>query len=158
MDSEIGQAILIESISWKRFPSPDAQGTFNDLEISLGLCASDNLVSVFEDNFISGTKTLVLSESSYTTATVGVNEWFEIPLSTPYWYSGAENLLIEIQWSDGSGSLYAWSWSAGDTRRIFGAYGSSSAAVLGDNVPTMRLNGTLSLDNSTFAQIKAAFI
>jgi hypothetical protein len=157
LDTEIGDAIEISSISWKRFPSPDDQGSFNDLKVYLGLCASDDLVAAFDDNYISGTKTLVLSESSYTTSVVGINEWFEIPFTTPFWYNGQDNLIIEIEWSSGSGSLYSWSALPGGIRRIYGPYGTTSALVLDDNFPTIQLNGTLSLENTTFAQIKAAF-
>jgi len=155
---DIGDAIMIQSLSWKRSPSPDDQGTYNDMSIYMGLCGSNELVTSFDDNFISGTRTLVLSGSPYTTQVVAVNEWFEFTLDTPYWYNGQGNLLIEIQWSSGSGSLYAWNWNGGTNRCVYGLYGSSTALVQNSNVPNLRLNGTLSLTNSTFARIKAAFI
>jgi hypothetical protein len=89
---------------------------------------------------------------------VAVNEWFEFTLDTPYWYSGHDNLPIEIRWSSGSGSLYAWNWDGGSNRCAYGLYGTSTASVRNSNVPNLRLNGTLSLTNSTFARIKAIFI
>ncbi len=158
LDTEINDAIEISGISWKRFPSPDDQATFSDLSVYLGLCASDNLVPTFDDNFISGTRTLVFSEASYTTDVVAINEWFEIPFTTPFWYNGQDNLLIEINWSAGDGSLYSWSALPGGIRRIYGAYGSTTSLVQDDNFPTIQLHGTLSLENSTFGRIKAAFI
>ena len=155
---EIGDAIEIDSFSWKRSPSPDDHGTFNDMVIYMGLCDSDQLGSTFDDNYIAGTRILVLSSSSYVTETVGVNEWFNFVCDTPFWYNCHDNLLIEIQWSSGLGSLYTWNWDAGDNRSMYGEYGMSTALVQGSNVPNLRLNGTLSLSNSTFARFKAAFL
>ena len=155
--SEIGDAIEIQSFSWKRSPSPDDHGTFNNLAIHIGLCDSDQLVETFDDNYISGTSVLVLSSSSYTTETVGVNEWFTFVFDTPFWYSGQDNLLIEIEWSSGVGSLYSWVWDGGTNRSMYAHYGMATALVQQSTVPNLRLNGTLSLENSTFARIKAAF-
>lgn len=156
-DDEIGQAMEIESIAWKRFPSPDDQATFTDLDVYLGLCDSDELENNMDNNFIPGTMTSVLSSSSYTTDVVAVGDWYEITFTTPYWYNGQENLLIEINWSAGSGSLYSWSWQAEPNRRAYAHYGETTARVLDNNVPTMQLSGTLALDNSTFGRIKSLF-
>lgn len=156
--SDIGDAIEIESFSWKRFDSPDDHGTFNDMAVYMGLCDSDQLGTTFDDNYIPGTRILVLSGSPYTTQTVGVNEWFDFVFDTPFWYNGQDNLLIEIEWSSGAGSLYSWNWDGGTNRSMYAGYGMSTASSLGSKVPNLRLNGTLSLTNSTFAQIKAAFI
>jgi len=158
LEGDIGDAILIESFSWKRSPSPDNQGTFNDMAIYMGICDGAELGTTFDDNYINGTCTLVLSSPSYTSQAVAVNDWFEFTLDTPYWYSGQDNLLIEIQWSSGSGSLYSWNWDGGSNRCAYGPYGTSSASVRNSNVPNLRLNGTLSLTNSTFARIKALFM
>lgn len=156
--SEIGDAIEIESFSWRRFPSPEDQGTFNDLKVYVGLCASDELGTTFDDNYIPGTRTLVLSDSPYTTPVVPVGGWFDVTLDTPYWYSGQENLLIEVEWSSGAGSLYSWSWTGTGTRCIFALYNEQQAAVSNENVPHLRINGTLDLGSSTFGEIKASFI
>lgn len=154
---EIGEAIEIESLSWKRFPSPDDQANFSNLAIHLGLCESDELVSTYDDNYIEGTKTLVLSAASYSTPVVGVNEWFEVVFDTPYWYNGEDNLIIEIEWSDGIGSVYVWNWEGVGTRCVHGLYGQSSGPSLTSKVPHLLINGTLALVNSTFGYIKASF-
>jgi hypothetical protein len=160
LSSEIGDAMEIESISFNRFPSPDDRANFNDMVIHMGLCDSDELTAVFADNYVSGTKTEVMSASSYMTESVAVGEWYTFDLDTPYWYNGQDNLLIEVEWSSGSGSLYSWSWDTGSDRKIYGDYGSTSAPSqnIGGNVPTMQLDGTLSLDQSTFGRIKSVFI
>lgn len=158
--SEIGEAIEIMSFSWKRSVGGEPQGSYNNLNIYMGLCNSDELVLNYDDNYISGTRILVLSSSLYTTPSVNPNEWFEITFDTPFWYNGEDNLLIEIEWSSASGSdaLYTWHWNGGTNRCLFGRYGTSTALFQKVDVPNLRLNGTLSLTNSTFAQVKAAFI
>ncbi len=155
--SEMGDAMTIDSFSWKRCPGGDPQGTFYDMKIYMGLCSSDELGSTFDDNYISGTRIEVMSASPYTSQTVGINEWFEFVFDTPFWYNGQDNLLIELEWSDGAGSLYTWHWNAGTNRSIYGLYGESTSLVQQSTAPNLRLNGTLSLTNSTFARIKAAF-
>jgi hypothetical protein len=155
--SEIGDAINIESLTWKRFPSPEDQGTFQDLKVYVGLCDTDVLGTTFDDNFMPGTKTLVLSGSPYSTPVVPVNGWFDITFDTPYWYNGQDNLLIEVEWSSGDGSLYSWSWEGSGIRCIFAPYGQSTASVSNPNVPHLRINGTLELSQSTFGGIKASF-
>ena len=158
LTSEIGDAIEIESISFRNSPaSPDPAGNYDDLEIYIGLCDSDVLGATYADNFITGTRTLVLSSTLYSTGTVGVGEWFDIELDTPYWYNGADNLLIEVIWPSGSGSLYPYAWDSGSDRSSFGTYSSTSGAFQ-SRLPHMRLNGTLELSNTTFGEIKATFL
>ena len=156
--SEIGDAIEIESLSWKRHVSGDTQSTLNDYSLYMGLCSSDVLGTNFDDNYISGSRTLVMSSSPYTTPSVNPNEWFDNILDTSFWYNGADNLIIEIEWSSGTGSLYTWHWDSSSQRCVIGAYGASNANEISSNVPNIRLNGILSLSNTTFGQIKAAFI
>ena len=156
--SEIGDAINIDSFSWKRAVSGDPQGTFYDMKVYMGLCSSDELGSTFDDNYISGTRIQVLSASPYTSPTVGPNEWFEFVFDTPFWYNGQDNLLIEVEWSSGAGSLYTMHWNAGTNRSMYALYGGATALSLRSTAPNLRLDGTLSLENSTFGRIKAAFI
>lgn len=156
--SEIGDAIEIESLSWKRHVSGDPQGIYNDYSLYMGLCSSDVLGTNFDDNYISGSRTLVMSSSLYTTPSAGPNAWFDSILDTAFWYNGEDNLIIEIEWSDGAGSLYTWHWDSSSQRCVIGPYGASNASETSSDVPNIRLNGVLSLSNTTFGQIKAAFI
>lgn len=158
LTSEIGDAIKIDNLHWKRAVGGVNQGTFNDFVIYMGLCSGDVLGISYDDNYIPGTRTQVMSSSSYTTPSTNPNEWFVIPLDTPYWYSAGDNLLIEIEWSSGSGSLYTWHWNSGTERCVVGAYGEPNGNFLTSLVPNIILEGTLSLDPSTFGMIKAAFI
>ena len=155
--SEIGDAIEIESLSFKRHFSGHSQGTYNDYSLYMGLCSSDELGTNFDDNYIPGTRILVMSSSSYTTPSAAPNEWFDNILDTSFWYNGVDNLIIEIEWSSGTGSLYTWHWDASGQRCIIGPYGASIESEISSVMPNIKLNGVLSLSNSTFGQIKAAF-
>ena len=156
--SEIGDAIEIETLSWIRSLGGDPQGTYNDYSLYMGLCSSDVLGINFDDNYISGSRTLVMSSSPYTTPPADPNAWFDNILDTSFWYNGEDNLIIEIEWSDGVGSLYTWHWNSSSQRCVIGPYGASNASETTSDVPNIRLNGTLSLSDTTFGQIKAAFI
>jgi len=158
LTSEMGDAIEIESISFRNSPaSPDPSGSYDDLEIHIGLCDSDVLGSTYADNFIAGTRTLVLSSSLYSTGDVAVGEWFDFELDTPYWYNGQDNLLIEVIWPSGLGSLYPYAWETNENRSCFGTFASTSGAFQ-TRLPHMMLNGTLELSNTTFGEIKATFL
>jgi hypothetical protein len=155
--SEIGSAIRIDELSFQRSIGGEPVGTFNNFKVYMGLCASDQLTTSFDDNYISGTRIMVLADSPYVNGAPNPFDWFDVVLDTPYWYNGQDNLIIEVEWSSGAGSLYTWQWNGGTNRCVIGSYGSSEGGSLESSVPHMILNGTLSLESSTFGAIKAAF-
>lgn len=157
LDSDIGSALTIDQLSWMRSVGGEAMGTFNDFKIYMGLCASDQLTTDYMANYITGTRYLVLSSSQYVNGTPSPNEWFDVVLDTPYWYNGQDNLLIEVEWSSGSGSLYTWQWNGGGARSVIGGYGQSIGSYTESVVPHLMLNGTLALEQTTFGAIKASF-
>ena len=71
---------------------------------------------------------------------------------------GVDNLIIKIEWSSWTGSLYTWHWNASGQRSIIGPYGASNGSETSSDVPNIRLNGVLSLSNTSFGRIKMAFI
>lgn len=156
LDDEINDAISISKIHFKRGPAGEPNTLLNDFKIYMGLCAVDSLGMNFDDNFVSGTKTLVYSANPFT-VNVGVDEWFEIVLDTPYYYDYTDNLLVEVEWSSGEYSLYTWQWEGQGTRALRGDYGAGTANEPLDDVPHLILEGELSLDQSTFGSIKAQF-
>ncbi len=160
LDSEIGNAVQIQSISFKRSTFGVDTATFADLNIYMGHGTADQLNPVFLNNYLPGTRTQVFDSGGIITLTAGMNEWFTINLDTPYWYSGVNNLIIEFEWpSDepSEGSLYIWHWQAGTNRAIFGPFGSTTADEFETTVPHLRLNGNLELQTDTFGSIKARF-
>lgn len=80
-------------------------------------------------------------------------------LTTPYWYGGQQNLLIDIQWASAntSYSFYTWKWETGAARSVKAGSLSSATGVLSTQMSELMLTGTLALDGSTFAQVKTVF-
>lgn len=160
LDSEIGGAFGIETISLKRHSSGTTQaGTYYlDFQIWAGLTDDDFLSSSFDANFLPGTRTLVFSSDSlYLEASPGA--WMPFELDQPYWYGGTDNLVIEIMWSDGeeigSECLYTWQWDTGALRCLSGAYEASSGSMT-SIIPCFQLVGEEALESVTFAGVKAA--
>lgn len=153
LSGEIGNAMDISSIRWHKHPLTSSDAEDEGFTIYMGLCASDQLsAGSFEGNYISGTKTLVYSTDLLFLDMA--DEWAEIVLDESYWYSGTDNLIIEIQWDNVShdNSYYNHEWLAGDDRCI---YSQAFPDILSYGfLPHMILVGTLHLDNSTFAGIK----
>jgi hypothetical protein len=157
LDSEINNAIQIQSVGWKRSPVGVDAATFQDFKIYMGYSTNDQLSGTFQNNYISGTRTLVFSRGTYAVVAGGSGNWFTTTLDTPFWYNGSNNLIIEFEWSTGSGSLYIYHWTAGTDRAIYGGYGSTTADGFETTIPHLQLNGTLDLQPETFASIKTEF-
>ena len=154
LSGEIGTAMEIGSISWHR----EASNTFTDADceqftLHLGYAVADTLsTDSFDGNYIPGSKTLVFSTPLLTLDMD--DEWSQIVLDEPFFYNGEGNLIIDIQWDNGTedNTYYNWNWIAGENRCI-SIHGSSG--ILSDNlVPHMIFSGSLALENSTFGSIK----
>ena len=153
LESEIGSAILIESISFDPV-NPTSTVFFDEFTIHLGLCGSDELGIDFEANYTTGSKTVVFNRTDWTLA--AAPDWFSIELDTPFWYSGSGNLIIDFEWPDGVDEIYNYNWDTGSNRSLYADYGMPTGTNMTD-IPHMLLNGTLSLNQSTFGRIKTLF-
>lgn len=146
----------VMTLEWYRTDPASVPYSFADVEIHMGLCASDQLVGDFDENFVPGTKTLVLQVDTLV-FDAGPDEWFGVTLDAPYHYGGEQNLIIEIFHNPGEGYAYSLAWPAG-TARCISAW--SQPGQLGyprSIVPYMRLTGVVSLVPITFGAIKAVF-
>ena len=157
LSEEMDGAMEIEAIALKRHPVSQPQASFQQLTISMGLCATDTLGANYEDNYIPGTKTTVLEANSYIVNAPAADEWFFVNFDEPYWYNGEDNLILEFEWPGGTGSLYVYHWFTGENRAVNGGYGSSSGYLEG-NIPNMLLSGTLSFEQTTFGRIKTILV
>ena len=140
-------------------PTSEPMGVFPDFEIYMGQCTSDQLGSIFLDNYVSGTRTLVFDDDNFTYSG-SPGEWMPITLETPYSYSNDQNLLIEIIWNPGAtGSVYTWVWDAGTIRMIWQPDPLSSTGALSSITPYLTIVFTPSgaLDPGTWGALKATF-
>jgi hypothetical protein len=154
--SEMDGAMTISSISWQRGGSMgSASGNYNNFEIHLGLSSEPELTDVFEDNYIPGTRTLVYQTSSQTMS-AGPDQWMTIPLDTPFWYNGTDNLVVEIRWVGGANMFYTYKWSTGADRALENKTDVfSPAGTLSQNMSELMFDGPLSLTRHSFGAIKA---
>lgn len=145
--------MTINEISW--LPTGDELSLYENVEIHLGLCTSDELCTDFASNYIPGTKVLVY-QADYLELEPEAGEWMPIPLQIPFQYDCEENLLIEIIHDSGCvGHINSWSWDAGPNRAIKNE--TSNPDLPGsptNNLPVMMLSEVFSLEGVTFGAIK----
>lgn len=154
LDSEIGTAVTIGSISFKRAPAgSEDHVTLDTFQIYIGLCQSDQLSETFASNYIPGSRILVYDHDDVTITAGAPNQWFEIQFDTQYFYAGHDNLVVEFLWDGGAYSIFNWGSEPGPARSITGGYGDATGTAESD-VPHIRLNGTLDLERATFGEIK----
>ncbi len=151
-EKELGQAILIESLS---FMVEDFYSSWKDtVSIYMALSDLDELNLSFESNYISGSRQLVLQVDTLHYGTVP-EELFTIELQTPFWYPGEGNLLLELI-SPGADGGYTdiYNWNSFSFRSLVTNDCSQPEGDLDTWVPYMILNGSLTLEHRTFASIK----
>jgi len=161
LDSEIGTAITINDLLWKRAPSGHVtdQGFYNDFKIYMGYTTRDILEPDFDSNYVPGSKTLVFSRSTYTLSGLVPDAWFTTPLDTPFFYNGSGNLLIDIEWTSApeSNSIFIWNWNTNQLGRAMFATPEGPTGSPEETLPYMILGGTNDLESETFARIKTMF-
>jgi hypothetical protein len=157
LDSEIGNAMTIQSLKWKRSPFGDDHGSFNDLRIYMGYTTLDALGTTFASNYVAGSRTLVFSGDPYTITGWGSDTWYTTNLDTDFFYNGSNNLLIEMEWSTGSNSIYIYHWDASMGRSVNSSTYGASSGTLDSLVPHLILTGNVDLESETFAFIKYLF-
>jgi len=155
LDSDIGTAMTIESISWM-YVNLDPNAVCEGFTLHLGYCADDVLDLDFDANWVPGSKTLVYSADPLDITAAGPETWVTLDLDEPFWYNGVDNLLIDVQWnnSGSDNSFYAAHWVAGDDRALFEYNTPSYVHTTAPFVPYMTLLGELDLQQDTFAGIK----
>jgi len=159
LDDEIGGSMTVQSIAWQRAPAGASQGMYYVAKIYMGLCASDALSATFEDNWVPGSKTLVLDADTLSLS-AAANEWEPVPLDVPFEYDGTGNLLVEVQWAAANPaySFYTWKWETGAARSVKAGSVSSPTGILSTQMSELMLTGTMALEADTFAGIKTLFV
>jgi hypothetical protein len=115
LEGELGTAVEITGIYFHRGEAGSRSGDFGDFRISMGLCDGDSLTETFENNWMGSTMTEVFSRETVI-LDVGAGEWFGFRFDTPYFYGGTHDLLVEISWTGGSGSIYNYQEQVGEGR------------------------------------------
>ena len=145
----------IESIS---FMIEDYYSSYKDtVYLYLALTDLDELTDTFDSNFIPGTRQLVLYVDTLYYGTEP-DQWFTVDFQYPFWYSGEENLLIELisPHIDG-GYSDVYNWDSGALRSLVTYNISQQTGIQDFWVPYMILSGTMELSPGTFGSIKILF-
>ena len=152
--SEFEEPFTISSITFFPVPGTGEETIFYQLSIDLGYCTSAELESVYEGNYLSGTKTRVFERnSSFTVSSHSPTLYFD----SPFVYNPAEgNLIIDMVWPDGEGEFYTYNFPTPGASAISGAYDIPEGYVLTD-MSHLLIQGELSMEQSTFAGIKGSF-
>lgn len=155
----MGNAMTISALKWKRVTGFGENNTnLQDFKIYMGYSTLDVLGTNFTNNFVPGSRTLVYSRDPLTITGVAPETWFTTTLDTPFFYNGTNNLLIEIEWSVGSNSIYIYHWDAVLGRSVVSQSYGTPTGDLDAIVPHLILSGTLDLESSTFGSIKTLSI
>lgn len=155
LDEQIGTAMEITSISWM-YISLLPEAACENFTMHLGYCPDDTLDLDFESNYAPGSKTLVFSANPLQITAPGSGEWVTIALDEPFWYNGADNLIIDCQWNNAGddNSFYAAQWASGKNSCVYEYSTPQYSHTRSTEVPYMILTGTLGLESETFASVK----
>ncbi|MCK5133328.1 MAG: hypothetical protein KAR40_14400 [Candidatus Sabulitectum sp.] len=164
LSEEIGSDFTIDEVSCQVHPTATNSVEFNDFKIYMGLCEADELIAAFDDNYISGTKTLVLNASSLV-ITGNPDEWASLLLDAAYDFDAeAGNLVIEFSWEScvDYQSFYTYSWDTGTIRSVANTIAgapSNPTGTLSSAMSRLMLTGTSSqeLTSVTFGTVKGSF-
>lgn len=127
--------------------------TFDELNISMGYCANAELGTNYENNYVAGTKIEVFGKKNCTIVADKPKITFEVPF---FYQPSKGNLIIDFSWPNGDHELYVFASGTTGTTCISGDYGMATGDGYSET-PHLFLNGKLSLDQMTFAGIKASF-
>jgi len=146
--------MTINSIGFDTVPGTGQQVTFYELSLDLGYCNAGELSSVYESNYVSGTKIRVFEINDPVVVQASSPE---IVFNTPFFYDpAAGNLIIDMIWPDGDGEFYSFNFATAGVSSISGAYDLSNGDAFTD-MSHLYINGAQSLSQLTFAGIKASF-
>jgi len=158
LQEDIETAFEISSIA---FEIPASSGISYAKEFSLSMVSVENdfLVETFSENYMPGSLVEVYySDSLLLTQGSASAKELVLELDTPFFYNGVDNLLIDIYYPDGSCWCGNYGWQAGTARGVYNQFlpgtGGGPTGYLSDWIPYMVLEGTQSLEQSTFAAVK----
>ena len=128
--------------------------TLTGFEVYMGLTDNVDLSTVYENNYLPGTRTLVLQEDSIL-YTAEPEEWCIIQLDTPFLYVADHHLLLEFLFTGGSSGMHNYVWSTTTNRVVMGNSPAGTSGMHQNNMIHLLLAGNpLNLDQTTFGAIK----
>ncbi|MCD4707715.1 MAG: hypothetical protein K8S62_08245 [Candidatus Sabulitectum sp.] len=146
--------MAINSITFDPSPGPGTEVTFDEFHVYMGYCANDELSATYDANYVNGWKYKVFERTSSVTFHASDPT---IYFDTPFFYVPANgNLIMDIAWPDGEDEFYTYSSGTTGLTCVHGAYGSPSGDQYMET-SHLFINGEMTLNQMTFAGIKASF-
>ena len=154
--ASFSEPMEINTISFDPVPGLGTQVILDAVSIDMGYCTADQLDPVFDSNYVSGSKIRVFERTSAFTLNAST-PWTPIALDTPFYFNPSwGNLVIEINWPNGSQQIYTFNYATSGVSLISGSYGAGSGDAYTEAAHLL-LEGNLALNQMTFAGIKATF-
>jgi hypothetical protein len=157
LQEDIETAFEISSITFE-LPADMLASYAKEFSLSMAAVEIDVLSETFSENYLPGSLVEVFySDSLFLTDGTAATE-LVLELDTPFFYNGTNNLLIDIYYPDGSCWCGNYGWQAGTARCVYDKFypgtGAGPTGLLSDWIPYMVLEGTQSLEQTTFAAVK----
>jgi hypothetical protein len=98
----------ITKIEW--YAGRDATNApFGKFEMRLCPTSLSQLTTTFQTNY-GGHQPVLVKTADPLVLTVRTNQWFAVPLATPFSYNNRDNLIVEVRWENAQRetSLYTW--------------------------------------------------
>lgn len=124
--------------------------TISDFNITLGHSSLSTPTPVFADNFDTGIPSVVLSEPSYALNMIAgawndpPSGWTEIPLSLPFLYNAADNLVLEVTYSSINYPIPLFADNGGSPITQLASIAGSTVADATTGRPMLGLSGSQS--------------
>ncbi|PIE51670.1 hypothetical protein CSA37_04020 [Candidatus Fermentibacteria bacterium] len=109
--------MTITEVGFKRAAFGSSSVTLYDFKLSLGYAGGVELGRNFHENAASETVLAPLFAGSTVTAADNGQGQVMFTLNEPFEYTGG-NLLVDLSFSDISGSMYLWAWDSGEKRVV----------------------------------------
>ncbi len=152
--SEIPFEGELTGIMWHRSGYHPPGASYEDVRISAGVPAADELGEHFEENWVPGTRTEVFSAEHLDIETVP-DGWFGVDLDAPWHHEMGEALLLEVQHSDSRLGVYTWHWDSGAWRALAAPDDMAERGWLMQDIPHMiLLFEEAGLEPASFGRIK----
>jgi len=148
LSGEINGAGYINHLRFSRGFGLNADVTCPDTTIKLVQTAATALGTDLAANVNAGKGSLTtVYDNATLTVTAGAeNTWYDVPLATPFYYNGVDNLVVEISRNTGcsDNALMKTVASAGSNRRAYSSIADATAGVSDLGVAETTANNALS--------------
>ncbi len=139
-ESQLDGSMTISMISFEKSPAAGNSVLLDNLTISLGEAGGEELGNQFGGNLVEDSPLEIVFSVSRVTASADSEGRINFTLDTPYEYTGG-NLLIDLSYSNISGSMYTWGWSPDQYRFLAGEGSRATQGNVSPLVPVIVITG-----------------